>query len=129
MEFIKNQPIMKPDFGGSFEGTYKINLTKRQEYEVDFIVDLSECLACTVMNDKIMEMFYKIQEAQRLPPIAWITIRTIHMSIRLNEENFNKAIIQGEGSSSMVMDVHSDTPYVGIHFLTKERPSMSNSNN
>jgi hypothetical protein len=123
MEAIKNQPIMKLDFGGSFEGQYKINFNTKKEYEVQFIIDLSECLECVSANDKILEIFYKISESQKLPKIAWITIQTEYMSIRVKEDNFNKVLIYGEEKLSTVMDIRSSTPFVSIHFLTTRRPS------
>lgn len=121
MEVIQNQPIMKLDFGGSFEGQYKINFNKKKEYEVEFILDLSECLEDDVANGKILEIFYKISESQKLPQIAWITIKTEFMSIRVNEDNFYKVRILGDETFSTVLGIHSSSPFISIHFLTTNK--------
>jgi hypothetical protein len=121
MEAIKNQPIMQLDLGGSFEGNYKINFTTKKEYEVEFILDLSNCLEDVAANNKILEIFYKISAAQKLPPIAWITVKTEFMSIRVNEDNFDKVRIVGDERFSAVLDVDSPSPFVSIHFLTAKR--------
>jgi hypothetical protein len=126
MDRITGMGEIKPDFGGSFAGKYKLFYNQKKEYEVEFVWDMRELIESVPADELIIEAWAMIKERHNLPEIDWILLTTEFMSLRFKEKDFDKISIYGSNEGSEVLGVQSRLSFIHVKIITKKKQIKKN---
>lgn len=121
MDTLLQKCMIRPSFSGSYSGRYEISLNNERKFEVKFIYDMENLLLEVAANGKIMDIWAYIKEKHKLPNMETITLNHDHISVRVNEKDFDALAIYGDNTGVHLCGIDSEFSILHIKIITRKR--------